>query len=120
MLDLTDKEKNEQWLKKLSDTLFIPIWKDRNLSVIDQFCAADIEVRTTFYKGNGVQDAHKSFEILFEAFSKFDLRVEDLIEYDGRIAYKWSATAIQSKPILNMQSSEPLFFSGIVFLIFNS
>jgi DNA-binding CsgD family transcriptional regulator len=107
-------------LRQLNDALFTPVWKERDLSVIDKFCASDVDVHTTFYQGQGIADVHKSFEILFETFTEFNLQVEDLLEYDGRITYKWSAKAKHNHTNSNEDYSKSVLeFNGIVFLVFN-
>ncbi len=104
----------------LNQELLIPVWKDRNLSIIKNYCHPDIDVHTTFFKGTGIDAARESFEVLFNAFPIFNLTVEELIETPGRVTYKWSAQAFET--ILGpcyYDDKICLNFVGIVFLLFN-
>lgn len=105
---------NELLMTVLSKTLFRPLWVERDLSLMGEFCSENISVHTTFYTGEGISDVRKSFEILFKAFPVFDLQVDDSTEYCGRITYKWHADAI------HYQSSKQLKFNGVAFLVFNT
>lgn len=98
----------------------IPVWRDRDLSILDMFCHPDIDVHTTFLKGVGINIAKQSFESLFAAFPIFNLKVDELIETPGRVTYKWSAEALQNDKILDYDVVPgPLHFNGIVFLVFD-
>ena len=109
-----------EFLSYINENLLIPVWKDRNLSVVDKFCTPNIDVHTTFLHGTGIQAVHDSFAMLFKAFQVFNLKIEELLEYNKRITYKWSAYAEQTEPILHFPiATQPLYFNGIVFLEFN-
>ncbi len=108
------------FFKNINEDLLIPVWKNHDLSVIAKFCADDIDVHTTFSQGRGAECARESFETLFRSFPVLNLKVEELIVYDRRITYKWSAYAEQKAPIASFAvAHKPLQFNGIVFLVFN-
>ena len=104
-------------IQLLNHRLMIPVWKNRDLSVLDHICSPDIDVRTTFYTGRGLDAAKTSVQQLFDAFPQFDLQVEDIFQQDNRITYKWSAKALHQGTILNIPpTGKTLTFHGIAFL----
>ena len=108
---------NQDLIDKLNRGLMIPVWKNRDLSVLDKICAPDIDVRTTFVTGQGVQAARDSVIELFKAFPEFELTIEEIIEQGKSITYKWSAVAEHKGTILNIApTGKRLNFHGIAFI----
>jgi DNA-binding CsgD family transcriptional regulator/predicted ester cyclase len=107
-------------IDKMNRTLMIPVWKNRDFSVLAHICAPDIDVKTTFVTGKGLEAARKSIEELFRAFPTFELKIEEIIQQGKSITYKWSAVAEHRGTILNIPpTGKRLDFHGIAFIEMN-
>lgn len=107
---------NNDLTKELIDRFIFPVWNDRDLSVIDRYISKNAEIRTTFIAGNGPEILKKSIEETFAAFPVFKLKLEEIIQQDNRVTYKWSAYAEHQGNILNIKpSNKGMSFHGIVF-----
>lgn len=107
---------NVSLASNLTQNLILPIWKDRNLAVIDHYFSKDAEVRTTFLSGTGPDAIKQSISDTFKAFPNFQLKLNDIVEQNNKLTFIWSAIADHKGDILNIKpTGKTLQFHGIVF-----
>jgi DNA-binding CsgD family transcriptional regulator/predicted ester cyclase len=107
-------------LDELTNNVVIPIWNNKELGVIDQYFAQEADIRTTFLSGKGPLALKESVRQTFLAFPVFELKIEEIIQQDNRVTYKWNALCEHKGPILNIQATgKKLEFHGIVYAEIN-
>lgn len=99
----------------ITNQLILPLWKERSLEVIDHFFCPTAEIQTTFLSGRGPDILKRSAIDTFTAFPYFQLTIEDIIQIDSQLIYKWHAEAKHAGSIMGIPKTEQLVhFKGIV------
>ena len=100
----------------LTKDLVFPLWNTRTFEVVDRYFSPDADIRTTFLSGIGPEALKKSVADTFEIFPDFKIKIDDIVQEDNKLTYKWYAKGTQIKPILGFQpTGKSLEFSGVVF-----
>ncbi len=106
----------ENLIEEFRSHLILPLWRDRDLAVIDKYFVKNAEIRTTFLTGKGPNALKESIQETFYAFPVFDLTLEELVQQNNQITYKWSARAEHNGTILNIKpTGKEMRFHGIVY-----
>ncbi len=103
-------------LKDLTHEFLLPLWQNKSLAVIDQFVAPSADIHTSFLKGEGPNALKLHAQKTFMAFSSFTFSIEDIVQQQNTIIYKWIGNAIHVGKILNFNPTDKkITFSGIGF-----
>jgi DNA-binding CsgD family transcriptional regulator/predicted ester cyclase len=102
--------------EELTKNFILPLWNDRKLELIERYVASNTEIHTTFIKGIGPSILRKSVEETFIAFPNFKLTLEEIIQQNEGVTYKWSAVGEHRGNILNIPpTGKMMAFHGIAF-----
>jgi len=101
--------------EELAREFLLPLWNERSMDVIDNFVAPTADIKTTFFIGQGPSTLRKNVQYIFNAFSFFELEIDEIIHYNDKYIFKWSGSALHTGPILNIQpTGKNIRFSEIV------
>lgn len=100
----------------ITENLVIPLWNGKELEVVDRFFTPTSDIRTTFLNGTGPEVLKKSVQDTFAAFPSFEIKIEDVIQQENKLMYKWQAKAKHEGTILGIPATgKETKFSGMVF-----
>lgn len=100
----------------ITNKLVLPLWNDKSVEVVDTFLSPTADVRTTFLAGTGPNTLKQSVQDTFAAFPSFEIKVEDIIQQDNKLMYKWQAKATHEGSILGIPGTgKETIFTGMVF-----
>lgn len=100
----------------LTNNLVLPLWNDKAVEVVDRFFAPNADIRTTFINGTGPSILKKSVQDTFSAFPSFEIKIDDVIQQEHKLMYKWQAKAKHEGTILGVPGTgQEMVFSGMVF-----
>ncbi len=101
---------------ELTRGFILPLWNEKKVEVIDKYLSPSADIRTTFLVGKGLEAFKESVKDTFNAFPDLALTLEEIVQQENRVTYKWSASAEHKGTILNIKpTGKKLFFHGIVF-----
>lgn len=93
-----------------------PLWQERSMEVVDQYLAEDADVRTSFICGTGPQILRESVRVTFTAFPNLNVILDDVLQQDNFVMYKWQANAIHEGEIMGIKPALlPIQFAGVVY-----
>lgn len=99
----------------ITEDFVLPLWRDQTLDVIDLFVDPAADIQTTFMGGKGPQALKQHARETFNAFSAFQLTIEDVMQRKHQLIYKWHIDTIHSGTVLNIPpSGQTIHFSEIV------
>lgn len=102
-------------LQNLTHDFILPLWQDKSLEVIDRFVAPDADIQTTFVKGTGPSAFKQHAQKIFNALFYFEFAINEIIQAENQIIYKWHGKPIYNKGILRLISIEKnIIFSGMI------
>ncbi len=100
----------------ITNNLVLPLWNDKAVDVVDRFFAPNADIRTTFINGTGPEILKKSVQDTFSAFPTFEIKIDDIIQQEHKLMYKWQAKAKHEGTILGVPGTgQETVFSGMVF-----
>lgn len=100
----------------ITKKLVLPLWNEKSVEVVDDFFTPDADIRTTFLNGQGPDTLKKSVQDTFAAFPSFEIRVNDVIQQEHKLMYKWEAKAKHEGSILGLPATgQETEFNGVVF-----
>lgn len=103
-------------IDELTHQFVLPLWNEQNLNVIDRYVAPNADIRTTFLSGCGPSAMKQSIEDTFKAFPIFKLSLEEIIQQNNQVTFKWFADVKHEGTILNIKpTGNEMQFHGIVF-----
>ena len=101
--------------EELATEFLLPLWNERSMEVIDDFVAPTADIKTTFFIGQGPNAFRQNVQYIFNAFSSFELKIDEIIHHDDKCIFKWSGSALHTGPIFNIQpTGKKIVFSEIV------
>jgi DNA-binding CsgD family transcriptional regulator/predicted ester cyclase len=104
-------------LTDITNQFVLPLWNHQALEVVDCFVSPIADIQTTFISGRGPKALKDYVKKVFTAFSAFEFIIQEILELDNHLIYKWHGKGIHSNPILNMApNGEQIIFSGIISL----
>ena len=102
-------------LTDITNQFVLPLWNQQALDVADYFVSPSADIQTTFLVGQGPQALKDYVTQIFNAFSAFEFRIQEILTLDNQLIYKWNGNAIHSGPVLNVApKGEKIEFSGII------
>ncbi len=102
-------------LTDITNQFVLPLWNKQALDVVDCFVSPSADIQTTFLVGQGPQALKDYVTKIFNAFSDFEFRIQEILKLDNQLIYKWNGSAIHSGPVLNViPKGEKVGFSGII------
>lgn len=102
-------------LTDITNQFVLPLWNEKALEVVDCFVSPSADIQTTFLSGQGPKALKDYVKQIFNAFSAFEFMIQETLELDNQLIYKWRGNAIHSGPVLNIApKGEKIVFSGII------
>ncbi len=102
-------------LTDITNQFVLPLWNEQALEVVDCFVSPAADIQTTFLVGQGPEVLKNYVKQIFNAFSSFEFNIQETLELDSQLIYKWRGKAIHSGPVLNVTpNGEKIVFSGII------
>ncbi|HXH55364.1 MAG TPA: ester cyclase [Gammaproteobacteria bacterium] len=102
-------------LTDITNQFVLPLWNQQALDVVDCFVSPSADIQTTFLVGQGPKALKDYVKQIFNAFSAFEFRIQEILTLDNQLIYKWNGNAIHSGPVLNVApKGEKIGFSGII------
>jgi DNA-binding CsgD family transcriptional regulator/predicted ester cyclase len=104
------------FIEELTQNFVLPLWNQQNLDNIEKYIAPSADIHTTFIVGRGPKTMRESVEETFKAFPIFSVKVEEIIQQESKVTYKWLAEAEHKGVILNIQPThKKMHFHGLVY-----
>jgi len=102
-------------LRDLTQQFILPLWTQKDFSVIDRFVCVTAQVQTSTLHGIGRKALKSSLDAIFEKLLSLDFHIETLIQREHQYIYQWSGKGIyietEEEFSIDKESSD---FSGII------
>jgi DNA-binding CsgD family transcriptional regulator/predicted ester cyclase len=101
--------------EEIAAEFLLPLWNEKSIEIIDDFVAPTADIKTTFFSGQGPGILRQNVQYTLNAFSSFELKMDEIIPHHDKCIFKWSGTAIHTGPVFNIQpTGKKIVFSEIV------
>ncbi len=115
MYDIYKGINMKMMLTDITNQFVLPLWNQKALDVVDSFVSPFADIQTTFLAGQGPEVLKDYVQQIFDAFSSFEFRIQEILKLDNQLIYKWHGNAIHSGPVLNViPKGDKVDFSGII------